>query len=467
MKGRKQKISSDSCPHDNRAELENTVGVQTFIWINETDYTEGIADIGLLEQIVSPSNLSRAYRQVVGNQGSSGIDKMEVEELKSYFIANKTTLIGSILAGKYRPLPVRRVAIPKDGGKKRELGIPTVIDRLIQQAINQVLTPFYEQQFLSDSYGFRPKRSAHDALRKVQEYADSGYIYAVDIDLEKYFDTVNRSKLIEILSRTIRDGRVISLIHKFLNSGVMVGGRFEESVKGVPQGSPLSPLLGNIMLHELDKELNRRGHKFVRYADDLLILCKSLRSAERTLTNTVSFIERKLHLRVNLTKTTVAYVSKIKFLGYTFYKRNGQFRLRVHPSSWEKMKTRIREITSRSNGKGDLWRKSNLRYYIRGWLNYFRLADIKGMLSKLDAWYRCRLRMVIWKQWKRSKTRFANLKRLGVVSREAAWAFAHTRKGYWHTAHSLILSTTITNERLQRAGYIFFSDYYKKVAPLD
>ena len=466
MKGRKQKISSDSCPHDNRAELENTVGVQTFIWINETDYTEGIADIGLLEQIVSPSNLSRAYRQVVGNQGSSGIDKMEVEELKSYFIANKTTLIGSILAGKYRPLPVRRVAIPKDGGKKRELGIPTVIDRLIQQAINQVLTPLYEQQFLSDSYGFRPKRSAHDALRKVQEYADSGYIYAVDIDLEKYFDTVNRSKLIEILSRTIRDGRVISLIHKFLNSGVMVGGRFEESVKGVPQGSPLSPLLGNIMLHELDKELNRRGHKFVRYADDLLILCKSLRSAERTLTNTVSFIERKLHLRVNLTKTTVAYVSKIKFLGYTFYKRNGQFRLRVHPSSWEKMKTRIREITSRSNGKGDLWRKSNLRYYIRGWLNYFRLADIKGMLSKLDAWYRCRLRMVIWKQWKRSKTRFANLKRLG-VAREDAWAYANTRKGYWRIAHSLILSTTITNERLQRAGYIFFSDYYKKVAPLD
>ena len=455
----------NSCPQADRAELEVNVGVQTFMWITETDCTEGQVDIGLLEQIVSPPNLNKAYRQVVSNQGSSGVDKMTVDELKSYLIANKSVLISSILAGKYRPHPTLRVAIPKGDGKQRKLGIPTVIDRLIQQAINQVLTPLYERQFLSDSYGFRPKRSAHDALRKVQTYANSGYTYTVDMDLEQYFDMVNRSKLIEVLSRTIKDGRVISLIHKFLNSGVQVGDRVEEPEKGVPQGSPLSPLLGNIMLHELDKELTRRGHKFVRYADDLQILCKSRRSAERTLLNTVSFIESKLYLRVNMTKTTVSHISKVKFLGYGFYKRKGEYRLRLHPKSYSKMKTRIREITSRSNGKGDAWRKETLKHYIKGWLNYFKLADLKSMLSKLDEWYRRRLRMVIWKQWKRVKTRFANLQRLG-IPRQKAWEHANTRKGYWHTSNSWILSVSITTERLKRAGYIFFSDYYKKmVAP--
>lgn len=333
MKGRKRKISGDNYLHEDRAELENSVGVQTFMWIDETEDTEGVVNIGLLEQVVSPQNLNRAYRQVVINRGSGGIDKMEVTELKSYLMSNKSVLIKSILAGKYRPQPVRRVEIPKGGGKKRELGIPTVIDRLIQQAIHQVLSPLYERKFLSNSYGFRPGRGAHDALKQVQSYANEGYIYAVDIDLEKYFDTVNRSKLIELLSQTIKDGRVISLIHKFLNAGVMVGGRVEEPEKGVPQGSPLSPLLGNIMLHELDKELTRRGHKFVRYADDMLILCRSSRSAERTLNSTTTFIESKLHLRVNREKTKVASVSMIKFLGYAFYMKADHYRFRIHPTS--------------------------------------------------------------------------------------------------------------------------------------
>jgi group II intron reverse transcriptase/maturase len=264
MKGRGQKISTDNFPQENRATLEGNVGVQTFLWITETEDTGGVVNIGLLEQILSPSNLNTAYLQVVRNRGSYGIDKMEVKELKDYLIANKSTLIHQLLTGKYCPQPVRRVEIPKGSGKTRELGIPTVIDRLIQQAIHQVLTPLYERQFLPSNYGFRPGRSAHDALRHVQKYVDSGYSYAVDIDIEKYFDTVNRSKLIELLSRTIKDGRVISLIHKFLNAGVMIGGRVEEFATGVPQGSPLSPLLGNIMLHELDKTLIVRGHKFVR-----------------------------------------------------------------------------------------------------------------------------------------------------------------------------------------------------------
>jgi len=466
MKGREQKISEDNFPYDDRAALKSSVGVQTFLWINETEATEGIVNIGLLEQILSPLNLNAAYKQVVSNRGSYGIDKMGVKELKTYLIANKTVLLSQILTGKYRPQPVLRVEIPKEGGKKRELGIPTVIDRLLQQAIHQVLTPLYECQFSPNSYGFRPCRNAHGALKQVQSWVDLGYRYVVDLDLEKYFDTINRSKLIEILSRTIKDGRVISLIHKFLNAGVMVGERVEEFGQGVPQGSPLSPLLGNIMLHELDKELTLRGHKFVRYADDVMILCKSRRSAERTLTNTVSFIEKKLYLRVNKDKTSVSDISEIKYLGYGFYFRDEKCRFRVHPKSWEKMQEKIKEITSRSNGKGDAWRKSKLGEYIRGWVNYFKMADMKSKLLKLDGWYRRRLRMVIWKQWKSVKTRFVNLQKLGTY-RQKAWEHANTRKSYWHTAQSWILTTTITNERLKKAGYIFFSDYYEKVAPLN
>jgi group II intron reverse transcriptase/maturase len=464
MKEREQKISRDSFPQEDRAALENSVGVQTFMWITETEDTKGVVNIGLLEQIVSPSNLNRAYLQVIRNQGTYGIDKMGVKELKDYLIKHREDLISRILTGKYRPLAVRRVEIPKEGGKKRELGIPTVIDRLIQQAIHQVLTPLYERQFLPNSYGFRPNRGAHDALKQVQEYVETGYEYAVDIDLEQYFDTVNRSKLIEILSRTIKDGRVISLIHKFLNAGVMIGDKVSAKEQGVPQGSPLSPLLGNIMLHELDKELLKRGHKFVRYADDMLIVSKSRRSAERTMVSVTTFIEAKLYLRVNKEKSAVKEVREVKYLGYRFYKWKDKCRLRVHPISWTKMKNRIRELTSRSNGKGDAWRKRSLSYYIKGWLNYYRLADMKGELTKIDAWYRRRLRMVIWKQWKRVRTRYVNLQRLG-TTRQKAWEHANTRKSYWHTAGGWILSVTITNARLRQAGYLFFSDYYKKVAP--
>ena len=462
MKGRMQKISSDNCLQEARAELDNSVGVQTFIWITEKEDTEGFSSNGLLERIVSPDNLNRSYQQVVRNQGIGGMDKMEVSELKDYLLTNKNSLISKLLAGKYRPQPVLRVEIPKDNGKLRKLGIPTVVDRLIQQAIHQVISPLYELQFSEDSFGFRPQRNAHDALRKVQSYANAGYVYAVDIDLEHYFDTVNRSKLIEILSRTIQDGRVISLIHKFLNAGVVISGRVEESAKGVPQGSPLSPLLGNILLHESDKELTRRGHHFVRYADDMLILCKSRRAAERTLESTISFIEQKLYLRVNREKTSVVHLSQVKFLGYGFYKTKGEYRLRLHAASGKKLKSRIREITSRSNGKGDEWRKQSLRYYIIGWINYFKLADLKSILSRVDEWYRRRLRSVIWKQWKRIKTRFRNLQLLG-IPRSKAWQYANTRKGFWRTAGSWILTKTITTERLRQAGYLFFSDYYKKV----
>lgn len=337
-----------------------------------------------------------------------------------------------------------------------------MVDRVIQQAIAQVLSPIYEKQFSEHSYGFRPGRNAHQALRKSRNYITEGYTYAVDMDLEKFFDTVNQSKLIEVLSRTVKDGRVVSLIHKYLNAGVVVRNKFEEMEMGVPQGGPLSPLLSNIMLNELDKEHERRGHRFVRYADDLVILCKSKRSAERTLANIVPYIESKLFLRVNREKTKTAYIREIKFLGYSFYVYKGEGRLRVHPKSIAKMKERIKTLTSRSNGWGYARRKEALRQFITGWVNYFRLADMDKMLQRIDMWYRRRLRMVIWKQWKRLRTRGRNLMKLGIDNYKA-WEWANTRKGYWHIANSYILARSITNERLGQAGYVFFSDYYRSV----
>lgn len=459
MKGRKQKISQDSYLQKDRAEPEDYVGVQTSMWITENNLTSlEQTGYGMLEQILSPANLNAAYKRVVRNKGAGGIDEMQVESLKDYLIKEKEALIASILGGKYRPNPVRRVEIPKENGKKRQLGIPTVVDRVIQQAITQVLSPVYEKQFSKSSYGFRPKRSAHQALQQCQRYIDEGYKYAVDMDLEKFFDTVNQSKLIEVLSRTIKDGRVISLIHRYLQAGVVVANKFEQTAVGVPQGGPLSPLLSNIMLNELDKELERRGHRFVRYADDLMILCKSKRAATRTMENLMPYIEQRLFLKVNRDKSTVAYIRQVKFLGYSFYMYRG-CRLRIHLKSVEKMRTRIRELTSRSNGWGNARRKEALKQFITGWVNYFKLADMRQLMIETDEWYRRRLRMVFWKQWKRISTRQANLVKLG-IARSKAWEHANTRKGYWHIANSWILSKTVTNERLRERGYSFLTDCY-------
>ena len=459
MKGRKQKISQDSYLQKNRAEPEDYVGVQTSMWITENNLTSiEQTGYGMLEQILSPANLNAAYKRVKQNKGAGGIDEMQVESLKDYLIKEKDALIATILDGKYRPNAVRRVEIPKENGKKRQLGIPTVVDRVIQQAITQVLSPIYEKQFCKNSYGFRPKRSAHQALQQCQRYIDEGYKYAVDMDLEKFFDTVNQSKLVEVLSRTIKDGRVISLIHRYLQAGVVVANKFEQTAVGVPQGGPLSPLLSNIMLNELDKELEQRGHRFVRYADDLLILCKSKRAATRTMENLVPYIEQKLFLKVNREKSTVAYIRQVKFLGYSFYMNRG-CRLRIHLKSVEKMRSKIKELTSRSNGWGYARRKEALKQFITGWVNYFRLADMQMLLVKVDEWYRRRLRMVFWKQWKRISTKHNNLMKLG-VPRQKAWEYANTRKSYWHIANSWILGTTVTNERLREAGYVNLTDCY-------
>jgi group II intron reverse transcriptase/maturase len=456
-----QKIAEATCQRKDRAEPDRYVGGQTYMRITENNFTHvDKPQHGLLEEILSPNNLNKAYRRVKGNNGAGGVDGMGTDELLAYLTTHKDELLESILNGRYRPNPVRRVEIPKGNGKKRQLGIPTVVDRVIQQAITQTLSPLFEPQFSETSYGFRTGRSTHQALRKCQEFIDEGYKYAIDMDLEKFFDTVNQSKLVEVLSRTIQDGRVISLIHKYLKAGVVVRNKFSETEVGVPQGGHLSPLLSNIMLNELDKELERRGHRFVRYADDCVILCKSKRSAERTFSNIVPSIEQKLFLKVNREKTAIGYVTDIKFLGYSFYFKEGKGRLRIHPKSLVKMKETLRVLTSRSNGWGNDKRKEKLKQYITGWINYFKLADMKYYLFKTDEWLRRRLRMVIWKQWKRVLTRFRNLIRLGVKV-NLAWMFANTRKGYWHVSNSLILSTSIRNDYLRRAGYTFLSDCYR------
>jgi RNA-directed DNA polymerase len=461
MKERMQKISKDTCQRKDRAEPEGYVGGQIYMRITENNFTSvDRPQHGLLEEILSPSNLNKAYRRVKGNNGAGGVDGMGADELLTYLTSHKDELLESILNGSYRPNPVRRVEIPKDNGKKRQLGIPTVVDRVIQQAIAQILSPLFEKQFSATSYGFRPKRSAHQALRKCQEFIDEGCIYAIDMDLEKFFDTVNQSKLVEVLSRTIKDGRVVSLIHKYLRAGAVVRNKFEETEIGVPQGGPLSPLLSNIMLNELDKELERRGHRFARYADDCVIFCKSKRSAERTLANIVPFIEKKLFLKVNREKTLVGEVKDIKFLGYSFYVLKGKGRLRVHPKSLVKMKETLLVLTSRSNGWGNDKRKEKLNQYTTGWVNYFKLADMKKYLKGLDSWLRRRLRMIIWKQWKRVRTRLRNLIKLG-IPKIKAYQFANTRKGYWRTAASPFLHTAISSDSLVRAGYTFFSDCYR------
>lgn len=458
-----QLLKEDSTQKDS-AEHKGYAGVPIPARITETDSTNAtLSEDRLLEKIVSRNNLNEAFRRVKANKGSHGIDEMGVDELLQYLRENGETLRQSILDGKYRPNPVRRVEIPKDDGKqKRNLGIPTVVDRVIQQAIAQVLTPIYEKQFSDHSFGFRPKRSAHHAIRRSQANIQEGYKYVVDMDLEKYFDTVNQSKLVEVLSRTIEDGRVISLIHKYLKAGVVVKHKFEETEVGVPQGGNLSPILSNIMLNELDKELERRSHRFVRYADDLLIFCKSRKSAERTLTNILPFIEKKLFLRVNREKTVVDEVRKVKFLGFSFYAYKGEARVRIHPRSIAKMKTKVKELTSRSNGMGNEDRAMKLRRYIMGWVNYFKIADMKKLLQTVDGWMRRRIRMIYWKQWKRVRTRFERLKSLG-IQKQKAWEFANTRKSYWRTSNSPILDRSLNNNVIKRLGFIFFSDYYRQV----
>ena len=463
MKGRMQKIStqSDSRPPKNRPEAENYEGVQTYMCVEDgcltTEQTK--TEYSLLERILSPSNLNAAYLQVKRNGGAAGIDKMECDRLLGYLIEHGEELKERIRQRTYRPNPVRRVEIPKDNGGKRQLGIPTVVDRMFQQAIAQVLSPIYERQFSEGSYGFRPKGGCKKALIATTKIVERGYHYAVDIDLERFFDTVSHAKLIEILQRTVKDDAVISHIHRYLNAGVMKDGKYEPSEEGTPQGGPLSPLLANIILNELDEELERRGHPFVRYADDGLIFCWSKRAAERAKESITKFIEGHLKLKVNREKTEVAHIGRLKFLGYGFYICNGKCRLRLHQKTEAKLRRRLKAITSRSNGMGYAKRKATLRQYLRGWTEYYNLADMGNKVKEIDQWLRRRIRMCIWKSWKRTKTRVHNLIRCG-IDKQKAYEWGNTSKGYWRIADSWILTRALPTERLHTAGYDWIGCYY-------
>ena len=454
----------DGCCQRNSAEHEGYDRALTEKRITENNITDADRnEYGLLEHILSQDNLNKAYKRVKKNKGAHGVDGMEVEHLLQHLKNNGEALRKSILDGKYHPKPVRRVEIPKDTGQKRQLGIPTVVDRMVQQAIQQVLSDLYEPTFSETSYGFRKGRSTHDALKKCQEYANEGYTYVVDMDLEKFFDTVSQSKMVEKLTRTIKDGRVISLIHKYLRAGAIVDKKYEATAKGLAQGGNLSPLCRNIILNELDKELERRGVRFVRYADDVMLFAKTKRSAKRILEHILPFIEKKLKLRVNKDKTSVSYIGYVKFLGYGFYPSKSGIKFKVHKKSITRMKNRIREITSRRRGISYEVLKRELRQYVVGWTNYFKLADMKNLLKNTDKWLRRRLRMFIWKRWKKIKTRYRRLRQLG-YNHTNAIKYANTRKGYWHIAGSQILSCSITDDLLRKAGYQFFSDYYKSVS---
>ena len=449
--------------HQQRVSAEQREYAEASACSRIAENTNIITDLqmtGLLEEILQNDNLNKAYKKVKSNKGSGGVDGMDVEELLTYLQKHGRELNQQILDGKYRPNPVRRVEIPKEEkGKFRRLGIPTVVDRVYQQAIAQVLSPIFEKQFSKNSFGFRPKRGAHNALKQCQKNANDGYVFVVDMDLEKFFDNVCQSKLIEVLSRTIKDGRVISLIHKYMNAGVVSNGLFEKTDIGVPQGGPLSPLLSNIMLNELDKELERRGHRFVRYADDLMIFCKSKKSAERTLNNILPYIEGKLFLKVNREKTCVAHISKVKYLGYTFYNHKG-IRFRVHSKSVEKMKNKLRELTDRNNAWSNEYRIQKLQQFIRGWVNYFKLADMKKLMKETDEWLRHRIRAIYWKQWKKVRTRLRKLRSLN-LPKSVVVELANCRKGTWRSA--LALNQALTNKVIASHGYMSLTGYYLQI----
>lgn len=426
------------------------------------DYGKERTNMKLLDKILSKENLNKAYEQVYKNKGASGVDGVTVDELFLYIKEHKEEIIRQIRNRKYRPQPVRRVEIPKENGKMRKLGIPSVIDRVIQQAIVQVLTPMYEEIFSNNSYGFRPKRSCEMAVIRALECFNDGYDWIVDIDLQSFFDEVNQDKLIGIIRRTVKDGEVVSLIRKFLQSGVMVNGVLQPTNKGTPQGGNLSPLLSNIMLNELDKELEARGLNFVRYADDCLIMVRSEKAANRVMESITTFITKKLGLKVNLEKSKIARPNQIKYLGFGFYFKNDKWRPKPHLKSIEKFLYKLKQLLCRSWNVSLDKRLLKIKQLIYGWVNYFRIADMKWFLIKIDQKIRRQIRVIIWKQWKKIKKRYTCLRKLGISHRDA-YVTVNSRRGYYHIAHTRVLETAISRERLNKRGLVNSLDHYLKV----
>lgn len=400
---------------------------------------------GLIYLITHRDNLNEAFKRVKRNKGAAGVDAKDIEATRQYLKEEGSRIIKQIETGRFSPSPVRRVEIPKDNGGKRKLGIPTVTDRVIQQAVVQILTPIFEQTFSDYSFGFRPKRSAHQAIEKARTYIDEGYRFVVDIDLEKFFDKVQHDKLMSLVAKVIKDKVTLRLIRKFLQAGIMENGIVSVNKEGTPQGGPLSPLLSNIMLTELDKELEKRGHRFVRYADDCNIYVKSPRAGERVKQGITEFIEKKLKLKVNEEKSAVGKPIARTFLGVSFYRMRKQTKVYVPKGSKMKFEAKLRRLTNRNWSVSMEYRIYKLNQLVQGWSNYFKIGDIKTYALKVDAHIRRRLRACRWKEWKKHTTKYRELKKLGIKPIDA-WKCANTRKGYWRLSNNPIIHMALSNQ---------------------
>ena len=419
----------------------------------------------LLETILHKDNLNRAYKRVKANKGAAGIDGMTVEEALPYLKEHQRELTDRIYKGKYTPSPVRRVEIPKPDGGVRKLGIPTVIDRTIQQAIAQQLMPIYEPLFIETSYGYRPNKSAKDAIQKVKEYAEQGYTFAVTLDLSKYFDTLNHEKLINLLRKEVKDERVIQLIKRYLKSGVMENGVVMGTEEGSPQGGNLSPLLANVYLNEFDQEFTKRGVPCIRYADDIVLLAKSKRASERLLESSTKYLEETLKLTVNREKSrtvSVFAIRNFKYLGFALGRNGSGIYVRVHPKSWKKFKSKLRELSSRRSVQSIKPSFEEIKVYARGWLNYYGIASMKNPIEEVNKWLYHRIRMCIWKQWKKPRTKVKNLMKMG-IPKDLAWQAGNSRRGYWFTTQTVAVNMAMTRERLIASGFYDLATAYQSV----
>lgn len=455
--------NKDSCSQRDSAEREGYVRAhRSFrrIW-KERDS----AQPELLEEILEKDNLNRAFKRVKANKGTPGIDGISVEEIGAYLREKQKELTERIRGGKYTPDPVRRVEIPKPDGGIRKLGIPTVKDRIFQQAITQRLIPIYEPLFSESSYGYRPGRSAKEAIQKVKEYAEQGYTHAAALDLSKYFDTLNHEILLNILRRNVKDERVIQRVKRYLKSGVMENGVVMETEEGSPQGGNISPLLANVYLNEFDQEYEKRGVAFVRYADDIVLLAKSDRAAKRLLGSSTKYLEGTLKRKVNQKKSRVVSVFAIrnfKFLGFTLGKNGKGVYVRVHGKSWKKMKSKLKELSSRRSCQSMRPSLKKIERYMRGWLNYYGIADMKNKIDELNSWLYHRIRMCIWKQRKLPKTKKRNLMKLGIPEYFAHQA-ANSRRKYWYVSGMGAVNRALTKERLINSGFYDLTTAYQSV----
>jgi group II intron reverse transcriptase/maturase len=414
------------------------------------------------EQVFERANLFAALKRVESNGGAPGIDGMPVQELRPWLKEHWLEVRAALDAGTYQPSPVRRVEIPKPGGGVRMLGIPTVLDRLIQQAVAQVMGPLFEPKFSPHSYGFRPGKRAHDAVKAAQGYIREGYTWVVDIDLEKFFDRVNHDKLMARVARVVKDKRVLRLIRKYLEAGVMVNGVVMDVEEGTPQGGPLSPLLANILLDDLDWELERRGHRFVRYADDCNIYVKSERAGQRVMNSVRQYLEQELSLKVNAQKSAVDRPWKRKFLGFSFYQRQGEVHVRLAQPTKSRFREKLRRLTKRTRSGKLAEIIQEINEYTQGWIGYFRLAETPSVYQELDEWLRRRLRQLVWKRWKRGRTRYRELMALGIPSNRAA--LGAVAKSPWRMSRSPVVNEALSNAYWQKLGLKSIEQRYRQLS---